>query len=372
MLKPARASAALMLACCVGSAAAFAPARLPATSLGRGSLRAGVHTRPGAVSRQAISMDIDSLIVAAPGLVALGMALQNQMKTGATAIAGAATTADAPAKATPSEQQMRDIAQRNFKQWNDALQTKNPQTVAKLYSTSGLSFLPTVSPKHIKGSSATEDYFKDFVQKNPVGTITDDNVQMYDGGEAYLHTGMYVFELGDAGNRVPVGARFSYMWRMEDGAWKICHHHSSVVPAMSKSNLLEVARANFQRWNDALQTKNPKTVAALYDSSNLSFLPTVSPKHIQGGADTVDYFTDFVLKNPFGVITNDSVQGFEDGQAYLHTGLYTFELGQGADRAPVLARFSYLWRLVGAGILSLSLSLSLSVYIFMYVCNVYI
>jgi hypothetical protein len=26
------------------------------------------------------------------------------------------------------------------------------------------------------------------------------------------------------------------------------------------------------------------------------------------------------------------VQVYEDGQAYLHTGLYTFELGQGADR----------------------------------------
>lgn len=81
MLQPAGGSAALMLACCVSSAAAFAPARLTATPLG---LRAGarVHTRPGAVSRQAISMDIDSLIVAAPGLMALGVVLQNHMKTG--------------------------------------------------------------------------------------------------------------------------------------------------------------------------------------------------------------------------------------------------------------------------------------------------
>jgi hypothetical protein len=113
-----------------------------------------------------------------------------------------------------------------------------------LYSTSGLSFLPTVSPKHIKSGDLTEDYFKDFVQKNPFGTITDDSVQMYDGGEAYLHTGMYVFELGDDGNRVPVGARFSYMWRREAGAWKISHHHSSVVPATSNSKLLEVARVS--------------------------------------------------------------------------------------------------------------------------------
>ena len=278
--------------------------------------------------------------------------------------------------------------------------------MANLYSTSGLSFLPTVSPEHIKNGDSTEDYFKAFVLKNPFGTITDDNVQVYDGGMAYLHTGMYTFELGDAGSRTPVAARFSYMWRKEGNDWKITHHHSSVVPAASNEKVLDVARvspsdvfgskvggscapdthtacfsraasvfrtsdvgvqqdsshllfipilthvifcmqSNFKRWNDALQTKNPKSVANLYDSSNLSFLPTVSPKHITGRGSTEDYFTDFVMKNPFGVITDDSVQSYEDGKAYLHTGLYTFELGEGAARAPVQARFSYMWRKVG-------------------------
>jgi len=106
--------------------------------------------------------------------------------------------------------------------------------VANLYSTSGLSFLPTVSPEHIKNGDSTEDYFKAFVLKNPFGTITDDNVQVYEDGMAYLHTGMYTFELGDGADRKPVKARFSYMWNKEGNDWKITHHHSSVVPGDAK------------------------------------------------------------------------------------------------------------------------------------------
>jgi hypothetical protein len=69
----------------------------------------------------------------------------------------------------------------------------------------------------------------EFLKKLPDGTITADNVQRY-GVDAYLHTGMYTFMTGPAENRQPVEARFSYMWRKVDGAWKIVHHHSSALP----------------------------------------------------------------------------------------------------------------------------------------------
>jgi hypothetical protein len=69
----------------------------------------------------------------------------------------------------------------------------------------------------------------DFLKKLPFGTITADDVQRY-GPDAYLHTGLYTFLTGPADNRQPVEARFSYMWRKVDGAWKIVHHHSSAVP----------------------------------------------------------------------------------------------------------------------------------------------
>ena len=70
-------------------------------------------------------------------------------------------------------------------------------------------------------------------------------------------------------------------------------------------------QVNFNRWNDALQTKNAKTVANMYVTSELSFLPTVSPQHIKSGgasSNTEDYFIEFVKKNPFGTITDDSVE----------------------------------------------------------------
>jgi uncharacterized protein (TIGR02246 family) len=217
--------------------------------------------------------------------------------------------------------------------------------VADLYCSSGLSFLPTVSPQHIKNTGNTEDYFVEFVKKNPFGTITDDSVQTFDNGDAYLHSGMYTFELGDAGARTPVQARFSYVWKKEGGSWKISHHHSSVRPPAP--DMLQVARDNFKRWNDSLQTKDPKQVAALYCADGLSFLPTVSPQHIKNTGNTDDYFVEFVKKNPFGTITDDSVQVYGNGDAYLHSGMYTFELGPEGARSPVEARFSYVWKKEG-------------------------
>jgi len=200
-------------------------------------------------------------------------------------------------------------------------------------------------------ASNTEDYFVEFVKKNPFGTITDDSVDMYDNGDAYLHSGLYTFELGDDDARTPVQARFSYVWKKVGGEWKISHHHSSVVPNFTPPvpDMLTMARANFKRWNDALQTKNAQTVANMYVSDKLSFLPTVSPDHIKAGgvaSNTEDYFVEFVKKNPFGTITDDSVDMYDNGDAYLHSGLYTFELGDDDARTPVQARFSYVWKKV--------------------------
>jgi uncharacterized protein (TIGR02246 family) len=261
---------------------------------------------------------------------------------------------------------MGSCAQANFRYWNDALQTKDPAAVARLYSPRDLSFLPTVSPMHISKMEETNDYFTAFVKKDPFGTITDESVQVYENGKAYLHSGMYTFDLGQGSARAPVEARFSYMWRWEDGAWKISHHHSSVrpaghggsKPAAGQASIsmysagsqtktpagIDVARANFRSWNHALQTKDPAAVARLYSPRDLSFLPTVSPMHISKMEETNQYFTAFVKKDPFGTITDESVQVYENGNAYLHSGMYTFDLGQGIARAPVEARFSYMWR----------------------------
>ena len=131
----------------------------------------------------------------------------------------------------PSSQKMQVIARANFDKWNAALQTKDQRTVAGMYSATKLSFLPTVSPKHVTSLTSTQDYFEAFVQKSPFGTITDDQVQVYNDGNTYLHSGMYTFELGQDDKRTSVSARFSFVWVKEGDDWKITHHHSSVCPA---------------------------------------------------------------------------------------------------------------------------------------------
>jgi hypothetical protein len=89
---------------------------------------------------------------------------------------------------------MTKIAQANFRKWNNTLQTKDTTLIVSLYSDKpgALSFLPTMSPEHDQGLNATAVYFEAFIKKNPLGTVTDESVQIFDNGNAYLHSGQYI------------------------------------------------------------------------------------------------------------------------------------------------------------------------------------
>ncbi len=94
----------------------------------------------------------------------------------------------------------------------------------------------------------------EFLKKLPEGNITADDVQSY-GNDAYLHSGLYTFMVGPEGDRKPVEARFSYMWRRINGEWKITHHHSSAAPQVpgaqeqeiSSEEFYPIAQENFQK-----------------------------------------------------------------------------------------------------------------------------
>jgi len=126
-------------------------------------------------------------------------------------------------------QDIKEIANKNFVLWNEALQTRDAKKVAALY-TLDATFLPTVSGEFKKGQLGAEEYFQHFLQKNPVGKIIADEVQAL-GADYYLHSGMYNFEVGLEEKREAVKARFSFIWQCDNqGSWKILHHHSSVKP----------------------------------------------------------------------------------------------------------------------------------------------
>ncbi len=121
-----------------------------------------------------------------------------------------------------------ELALANFTKWTESLLTKDPKEVAKLYSDDA-TFLPTVSGEFKKGPTGAEEYFEHFLAKNPVGKLVEGAVQTI-GENCYAHSGMYDFELGPDDNRQVTHARFTFIWRQDNGEWKIIHHHSSVKP----------------------------------------------------------------------------------------------------------------------------------------------
>ena len=103
---------------------------------------------------------------------------------------------------------------------------------------------------------------------------------------------------------------------------------------MNKSEIT----ALFEQWNSALQTGDPKQVAALY-ASDAILLPTVSNQVRHNHAEIEDYFVHFLAKEPQGKIDESNVRTF--GDMAINSGVYTFTFKEGVT---VQARFTFVYR----------------------------
>lgn len=127
---------------------------------------------------------------------------------------------------------LKKTAKENFAAWVNALEDKDIERLASLY-TRDATFLPTLSADFKTGPSGAEEYFRDFLRRNPTGKMIQETVQWL-GNDSYLHSGFYDFEVDDetGKTRIIARARFTFAWKREpDGTWKIFHHHSSIMPA---------------------------------------------------------------------------------------------------------------------------------------------
>ena len=96
--------------------------------------------------------------------------------------------------------------------------------------------------------------------------------------------------------------------------------------------------ALFDEWNSALQTGDPKKVAALYESDGI-LLPTLSNKVRHNQEEIEDYFVHFLAKGPVGKIDEANVRTFD--QLAINSGIYTFTFKDGASTT---ARFTFVYR----------------------------
>ncbi|QJQ96181.1 MULTISPECIES: DUF4440 domain-containing protein [Halomonadaceae] len=95
----------------------------------------------------------------------------------------------------------------------------------------------------------------------------------------------------------------------------------------------------FERWNDSLQTGEPRNVVANY-AEDAILLPTVSNVPRLTAAEKQDYFEHFLSARPSGEIDMSHIQ--IGCNTAVDAGLYTFTFAE--TGAVVSGRYSYTYR----------------------------
>ena len=114
--------------------------------------------------------------------------------------------------------------------WMDTLCNPNStsEDVANLYAQDGV-LLGTVAQRIYQTPSDIKLYFDEFLQLKPCGVF--DEIIIKDYGMAAIADGLYTFNItNQEGEEEEVKARFTYVFKEEDGMWKISTHHSSSDP----------------------------------------------------------------------------------------------------------------------------------------------
>ena len=145
----------------------------------------------------------------------------------AVALTGCATSPNTSGPAAchrASDQEVADL----FSQWNAALKTGQPETVAALYSPDSV-LLPTLSDTPRLTAPAKVDYFQHFLEKRPVGTINQRHV--FIECNAAIDTGLYTFAFNDGSS---AKARYTFTYHWDGHKWLITTHHSSLMPESSR------------------------------------------------------------------------------------------------------------------------------------------
>lgn len=231
-----------------------------------------------------------------------------------------------------SDEQVRSL----FFLWNEALQTKDSNIVAKRYAKNAV-LLPTVSDTPRTDFASIKDYFDNFLKLKPSGKIIEGKIVT--GINWAQDAGIYEFAMGANGSRVK--ARYTFVYVFEEGKWRIAHHHSSVMPEgiIFGQKITEgEVRGLFDLWNDALATLDSKTVANRY-SANPCLLPTVSDTPRTDYGSIKSYFDVFLTKKPQGVILESNV--FIGTNWAQDAGIYEFTLGASGQK--VKARYSFIY-----------------------------
>lgn len=112
--------------------------------------------------------------------------------------------------------------------WADAIRSRIPENVMELYHADGILW-GTLSPTIRHGFHPIHEYFVSFLKRDELKCEYTENI-VREYGEFLFHSGSYVFTWKAGKNRIRVPARFSFVYKKENGKWLILEHHSSLFP----------------------------------------------------------------------------------------------------------------------------------------------
>jgi len=108
--------------------------------------------------------------------------------------------------------------------WAEAFNTREPERVAAMYAEDALLHGTSLAQLRV-GIAQIRTYFRgtstvEFGERHFV-RLSDDNL---------LSVGHYHFSRIEDGREIVTAARFTFIFRRREGAWKVLHHHSSAEP----------------------------------------------------------------------------------------------------------------------------------------------
>ena len=116
-----------------------------------------------------------------------------------------------------------------FKRFTDAWATGDAHRVAGLFAPDAV-LLATVSNVPRTTNAGIADYFEHFLRGRPVAHIDSSAIRL--GCNMAARFGTWTIDLTDSasGSHSQVHARYTFIYKFQDGRWWIDHLHSSKMP----------------------------------------------------------------------------------------------------------------------------------------------
>ena len=222
-----------------------------------------------------------------------------------------------------------------FYRWNEVLASGDAKLVAKQYAKNPV-LLPTISDVARTNFKSIKEYYEEFLQLKPQGTIKSGKILI--GHDWALDAGVYVLTMGGTGAKLK--ARFTFIYVFENGEWKIALHHSSPMPEGLDPKIIddEEIRSLFYKWNDALATLNSTVVANRHGKSAILH-PSASDDVRRNITSIKEYYDVFLKLKPQAVILDSFVSR---GDRYcFDVGTYEFTMRATGDK--VNARYTFVY-----------------------------